>query len=93
MKPLSRDHLLTECTYNSTGRRTVTRGGFSSRDEMCTAFLHYYPAARLAHCASRLAPWKLPKSFESASRPLRDDAGKLRRQALRRERLPTPPPR
>lgn len=52
LKP--RDHLMTECTYNSSEIDTYTRGGFSSRNEMCMMFLHYYPATRLAHCASRL---------------------------------------
>lgn len=45
---------MTECTYNSSEIDTYTRGGFSSRNEMCMMFLHYYPATRLAHCASRL---------------------------------------
>ncbi len=40
-----------------------------------------------AHLAERLAPWKIPRSFERVEHPLRDDAGKLRRSALRRERL------
>jgi bile acid-coenzyme A ligase len=40
-----------------------------------------------AHLRERLVGWKLPKSFERSSGPLRDDAGKLRRSALRAERL------
>eukprot|EP00095_Tigriopus_kingsejongensis_P000886 snap_masked-scaffold409_size180341-processed-gene-0.2 protein:Tk00886 transcript:snap_masked-scaffold409_size180341-processed-gene-0.2-mRNA-1 annotation:"hypothetical protein DAPPUDRAFT_62540" len=52
LKP--RDHLITECTYNSTDLDEFTRGGFSAKNEMCLIFLHYYPATRLAHCASRL---------------------------------------
>jgi bile acid-coenzyme A ligase len=31
--------------------------------------------------------YKIPKSFEVAHEPLRDDAGKLRRSALRAERI------
>ena len=46
---------MTECTYNSSTQTGFTRGGFSSRGEMCLMFLHYYPAAKLAHCASRLS--------------------------------------
>ncbi len=46
LRLLPRDHLMFECTYNSTGREGITRGGFSSDSEMCTMFLHYYPAAR-----------------------------------------------
>jgi bile acid-coenzyme A ligase len=40
-----------------------------------------------AHLAERLAAWKIPRSFERVAGPLRDDAGKLRRSALRAERL------
>jgi bile acid-coenzyme A ligase len=40
-----------------------------------------------AHLAHRLAPYKLPKTFERVAHPLRDDAGKLRRSVLRKERL------
>ncbi|RFU19192.1 AMP-binding protein [Geodermatophilus marinus] len=35
-----------------------------------------------AHLAERLAPYKIPRSFERVSEPLRDDAGKVRRAAL-----------
>jgi bile acid-coenzyme A ligase len=43
------------------------------------AALHQFLSARLAR-------YKLPESYELASRPLRDDAGKARRSALRDER-------
>lgn len=39
------------------------------------------------HLAKHLAPNKLPRSFEFVSEPLRDDAGKLRRSALRDARI------
>jgi bile acid-coenzyme A ligase len=35
----------------------------------------------------RLAPYKLPQSYEFWSEPLRDDAGKVRRSGLRDERI------
>jgi bile acid-coenzyme A ligase len=41
----------------------------------------------LVHLAERLARYKVPRSFEYVSEPLRDDAGKVRRAALRDERL------
>ncbi|MEZ5730403.1 MAG: AMP-binding protein [Burkholderiaceae bacterium] len=44
-------------------------------------------AALRAHLAERLARYKQPRSFEFVREPLRDDAGKLRRSALRAERL------
>ena len=40
-----------------------------------------------AHLRQRLAPYKLPRVIERATTPLRDDAGKMRRSALRAERL------
>ena len=43
--------------------------------------------AMLAHLAERLVRYKIPKSFEYVSEPLRDDAGKVRRQALREARI------
>jgi bile acid-coenzyme A ligase len=39
------------------------------------------------HLSRHLARHKLPRSFEFVSEPLRDDAGKLRRSALREARL------
>jgi bile acid-coenzyme A ligase len=40
-----------------------------------------------AHLAELLVAYKIPRSFEFVSEPLRDDAGKLRRSALREQRL------
>jgi bile acid-coenzyme A ligase len=37
----------------------------------------------------RLAPYKIPRSFERVEGTIRDDAGKVRRSQLRSERLPT----
>ena len=36
----------------------------------------------------RLAPYKIPRTFERVEGTIRDDAGKVRRSALREERLP-----
>jgi bile acid-coenzyme A ligase len=44
----------------------------------------------LAHLTERLAPYKIPRSFERTDHYLRDDAGKVRRSALRAERLSKP---
>ena len=41
-----------------------------------------------AHLADRLVRYKVPRTFELVDVPLRDDAGKVRRAALRAERLP-----
>lgn len=40
-----------------------------------------------AHLLEHIAPYKVPRSFELVDHPLRDDAGKVRRSALRAERL------
>jgi bile acid-coenzyme A ligase len=39
------------------------------------------------HLADRLVTYKRPRTFERATEPLRDDAGKIRRSALREERI------
>jgi bile acid-coenzyme A ligase len=39
------------------------------------------------HLAERLVIYKRPRSFEFIAEPLRDDAGKVRRSALREERI------
>ncbi|WP_157254515.1 AMP-binding protein [Nonomuraea typhae] len=41
-----------------------------------------------AHVRERLAPYKVPLTFERSAAALRDDAGKVRRSALRAARLP-----
>lgn len=44
-------------------------------------------AALEQHLAERLVVYKRPRSFEFVNQPLRDDAGKVRRSALREERV------
>lgn len=41
----------------------------------------------LAFVGSRLARYKVPRSVEYTDQPLRDDAGKVRRAALRADRI------
>lgn len=43
----------------------------------------------VTYLRERLAPYKVPRSIERTDRPLRDDAGKLRRSALRAARIPS----
>jgi bile acid-coenzyme A ligase len=45
------------------------------------------PKAMEAHLATRLVRYKVPKSYEYVDEPVRDDAGKVRRKALREARL------
>jgi bile acid-coenzyme A ligase len=44
-------------------------------------------AALRAHLADKLVTYKQPRSYEFVDEPLRDDAGKVRRSALREARL------
>ncbi|XP_071518890.1 DBH-like monooxygenase protein 1 [Panulirus ornatus] len=47
------DHLITECNYDSSRRRAPTFGGLGTREEMCLAFLVYYPRVNLSTCTSQ----------------------------------------
>lgn len=46
------DGLITECTYSTEGRNRPTLGGYSTREEMCLAFVLHYPRTELAGCYS-----------------------------------------
>ena len=50
------------------------------------------PAELLAFLGQRLVRYKVPRTVELVADPLRDDAGKVRRSALRAERLDPPHP-
>ncbi|XP_068580584.1 DBH-like monooxygenase protein 2 homolog [Cebidichthys violaceus] len=46
------DEIAVECTYSTTDRTNVTRMGLATTDEMCLAFLYYYPAIKISICVS-----------------------------------------
>jgi len=46
------------------------------------------PEDLLSFVAERLARYKVPRSIEYTDQPLRNEAGKLRRSALRADRTP-----
>ncbi|XP_050523750.1 MOXD1 homolog 1-like isoform X2 [Daktulosphaira vitifoliae] len=46
------DELITECVYNTEDRPQLTHGGYSTKQEMCLAFVTYYPRTPLASCFS-----------------------------------------
>jgi bile acid-coenzyme A ligase len=48
-------------------------------------------ADMLNYLSDRLVRYKVPRSFEYVAEPVRDDAGKVRRQALRQARLAAAP--
>ncbi|CAL4062052.1 unnamed protein product, partial [Meganyctiphanes norvegica] len=53
MTILPGDTLMVECTYNSSSRQKPTFGGVTTLDEMCMAFLTYYPRQNFSRCESR----------------------------------------
>ncbi|XP_033099688.1 DBH-like monooxygenase protein 1 homolog isoform X2 [Anneissia japonica] len=53
------DDLFLECTYNTMDRETVTYGGPATTDEMCLAFLSYYPKANAGICYNTPNPINL----------------------------------
>lgn len=53
MEILPGDSLIVNCGYDSTKRKMPTFGGFSTEEEMCLAFLTYYPRTNLSGCYSR----------------------------------------
>ncbi|KAJ9595787.1 hypothetical protein L9F63_013031, partial [Diploptera punctata] len=46
------DELVTECVYQTHNRTEPTFGGYSTKQEMCLAFVLYYPRTPLAACYS-----------------------------------------
>ena len=48
------DALINVCRYDTTNRKEVTLGGFSIQNEMCVAYLHYYPKSNLEVCKSSI---------------------------------------
>uniref|UniRef100_A0A914UQM5 Copper type II ascorbate-dependent monooxygenase C-terminal domain-containing protein n=1 Tax=Plectus sambesii TaxID=2011161 RepID=A0A914UQM5_9BILA len=52
------DDIIVECTYGSMDRDTMSYGGFGSDNEMCLAFMEYYPKRNLSSedCMSFVDP-------------------------------------
>ncbi|XP_039980893.1 DBH-like monooxygenase protein 2 homolog isoform X2 [Xiphias gladius] len=46
------DELAVECTYSTVNRTGITKMGLATTDEMCLAFLFYYPAIKITSCIS-----------------------------------------
>uniref|UniRef100_UPI00358E70E6 DBH-like monooxygenase protein 1 n=1 Tax=Myxine glutinosa TaxID=7769 RepID=UPI00358E70E6 len=59
--------LLIDCIYNTETRSNVTTGGFHTEEEMCIAYLHYYPRITLARCRSNYDATELMSDFLSAN--------------------------
>ncbi|XP_071958293.1 DBH-like monooxygenase protein 1 [Antedon mediterranea] len=61
------DDLVVTCTYNTVGRTYITTGGQSTKNEMCLAYLLYYPRQTLA--GSCLSNPSLQAYFEAFNIP------------------------
>jgi hypothetical protein len=48
------DDLIVECTYNTEELDDFTKGGLRTQEEMCLAFLSYYPDINLRSCETRI---------------------------------------
>ncbi|XP_033104846.1 DBH-like monooxygenase protein 1 [Anneissia japonica] len=55
------DDLFVECTYNTMDREAATFSGAATTDEMCLAFLSYYPKANAGKCYNTPNPNTLEK--------------------------------
>ncbi|XP_013392638.1 DBH-like monooxygenase protein 1 [Lingula anatina] len=51
-KIMPNDDLVTHCKYRSSDRTYVTWGGLGTKEEMCLAFIIYYPRVNLTNCIS-----------------------------------------
>ncbi|KAG4066822.1 hypothetical protein HA402_012889 [Bradysia odoriphaga] len=57
------DQLIYECTYNSMDANGTVVGGLSTSEEMCNAFIVYYPEIDLDVCSSMFPEEELKKEF------------------------------
>ncbi|XP_071959949.1 DBH-like monooxygenase protein 1 [Antedon mediterranea] len=57
------DDLLVECTYNTMDRTKVISGGLAATEEMCLAFLFYYPKANAESCYNAPQPDSLEENL------------------------------
>ncbi|CAD5112434.1 DgyrCDS1656 [Dimorphilus gyrociliatus] len=66
MKVLKKgDRLTLECYYNTKTDSETIQGGLSTRDEMCLAYIRYYPKISLAHCQSNPNMEKISTAYKS----------------------------
>lgn len=48
------DYLITDCAFETLGRKRPTLGGYSTKQEMCLSFIFYYPKTDLTGCYSMI---------------------------------------
>ena len=88
------DALITECEYGTAARNEPTLGGYSTSQEMCLAFVLYYPAVKLATCVSMtpVAFFFKTLGVDSFYGPSGEMSLLERRLLLRPEAASPPPP-
>ncbi|XP_041660510.1 DBH-like monooxygenase protein 2 homolog [Cheilinus undulatus] len=79
------DELLVECTYSTSDRTKVTKMGLGTTDEMCLAFLFYYPAIKITTCISH--PNTLHPSLSTSNQLFEESRTLTEEEILEYERL------
>lgn len=67
------DSLVHYCLYDTTSRVNITLGGYSTSDEMCVTYLHYYPRIELEVCKSSVDSQALAQYFAYLAREERQN--------------------
>lgn len=62
------DSLIHYCLYDTRARINITLGGFSTQEEMCVTYLHYYPRTELEVCKSSIDTRALEHYFAYLAR-------------------------
>lgn len=62
------DALIHYCLYDTTKRKNITLGGYSTSEEMCVTYLHYYPKIDLEVCKSSVDTKALEAYFAYLAR-------------------------
>ncbi|XP_024146154.1 DBH-like monooxygenase protein 2 homolog [Oryzias melastigma] len=63
------DEIIVECTYDTKDRTGPTKIGLSTYDEMCLAFLYYYPAISVTSCLSQPNTTLLSTTYNQSPDP------------------------
>lgn len=58
------DRLVLQCFYDSTKDDKEVYGGLSTNEEMCLAFLHYYPRLPISGCESTPSFYQVAEYFQ-----------------------------
>ncbi|CAB3380899.1 Hypothetical predicted protein [Cloeon dipterum] len=85
------DELIMECGYQTINRTEPTFGGYSTKEEMCLAFVLYYPQTSLAGCYS-MTPVESFFSILGVSEFYDMDMAKIKKMLLHNDKDSRPKP-